>query len=184
MLKLCIDRLHSLTMHRVIHKSLRNFRTRLRNNEDRHSRVDISSNCKVGQKLGVSLPLLTCSPWAYPTRLLYSRGQKSRRDLRITLYLRNKTETPQLKKSKAWCLSDGTTTNPVPALCSCPLQQWACWDRSQILQNTILHYDWRLSHDFCQLSLDVYFLSDSILPCLASFFSTVISSVTWLRVVW
>ena len=25
-------------------------------------RVDISSTCKVGQKLGVSLPLLTCSP--------------------------------------------------------------------------------------------------------------------------
>jgi hypothetical protein len=28
------------------------------------SRVDISSTCKVGQKLGVSLPLLICSPWA------------------------------------------------------------------------------------------------------------------------
>ena len=27
-------------------------------------RVDISSTCKVGQKLGVSLPLLTCSPLA------------------------------------------------------------------------------------------------------------------------
>ena len=27
-------------------------------------RVDISSTCKVGQKLGVSLPLLTCSPSA------------------------------------------------------------------------------------------------------------------------
>jgi hypothetical protein len=27
-------------------------------------RVNISSNCKVGQKLGVSLPLLTCSPSA------------------------------------------------------------------------------------------------------------------------
>jgi hypothetical protein len=26
-------------------------------------RVDISSTCKVGQKLGVSLPLLTCSPF-------------------------------------------------------------------------------------------------------------------------
>jgi len=27
-------------------------------------RVDISSTCKVGQKLGVSLPLMTCSPSA------------------------------------------------------------------------------------------------------------------------
>ena len=27
-------------------------------------RVDISSTCKVGQKFGVSLPLLTCSPSA------------------------------------------------------------------------------------------------------------------------
>jgi len=31
---------------------------------------------------------------------------------------------PQRKKIKAWCLGDGTTTNPTPApaLCSCPLQ--------------------------------------------------------------
>jgi len=49
-------------------------------------RVDISSTCKVGQKLGVSLLLLTCSPSAWPSRLLYRRGQKSRRDLWITLY--------------------------------------------------------------------------------------------------
>ena len=49
-------------------------------------RVDISSTCKVGQKLGVSLPLLTRSPSAWPSRLLYRRGRKSRRDLRITLY--------------------------------------------------------------------------------------------------
>ena len=43
-------------------------------------------HCKVGQKLGVSLPLLTCSPSAWPFRLLYRRGRKSRRDLWITLY--------------------------------------------------------------------------------------------------
>ena len=48
--------------------------------------VDILSTCKVGQILGVSLPLLTRSPSAWPSRLLYRRGQKSRRDLRITLY--------------------------------------------------------------------------------------------------
>jgi len=48
--------------------------------------VDISRTCNVGQKLGVSLPLLTCSPSACPSRLLYRRGRKSRRDLRITLY--------------------------------------------------------------------------------------------------
>ena len=50
-------------------------------------RLDISSTCKVGQKLGVSLPLLTCSTSAWPSRLLYRRGRKSRRDLWITLYL-------------------------------------------------------------------------------------------------
>jgi len=60
-----------IPLYRVINKSLRNFRTRLNNNQDRHSRVDISSTCKVGQKLGVSLPLLTCSPSAWPSRLLY-----------------------------------------------------------------------------------------------------------------
>ena len=47
-------------------------------------RVDISSTCKVGQKLEMSLPLLTCSPSAWPSRLLYRRGWKSRRDLWIT----------------------------------------------------------------------------------------------------
>ena len=50
-------------------------------------RVDISSICKVGQKLEVSLPLLTRSTSAWPSRLLYRRGRKSRRDLWITLYL-------------------------------------------------------------------------------------------------
>jgi len=40
------------TIYRAIHKSLRNFRNRLRNNQDRHSRKDISRTCKVGQKLG------------------------------------------------------------------------------------------------------------------------------------
>ena len=51
------------------------------------SEVNISSTCKVEQKNGVSLPLLTCSPSAWPSRLLYRRGRKSRRDLRITLYI-------------------------------------------------------------------------------------------------
>jgi len=73
-------------IYRVIHKSLRNYRTRLGNNQNRHSRVDISSTCKVGQKIGVSLPLLTCSPSARPSRLLCHRGWKSWRDLWITLY--------------------------------------------------------------------------------------------------
>jgi hypothetical protein len=50
-------------------------------------RLHISSTCKVGRKLGVSLPLLTCSPSAWPSRLLYRRGRKSRRDLWITLYM-------------------------------------------------------------------------------------------------
>ena len=56
-------------------------------------RVNIPSTSKVGQKLGVSLPLLTCSPSVWPSRLLYRRGRKSRRDLRITLYTKNKMDT-------------------------------------------------------------------------------------------
>jgi len=34
----------------------------------------------------LSLPLLTCSPSAWPSRLLYRRGRKTRRVLWITLY--------------------------------------------------------------------------------------------------
>jgi hypothetical protein len=49
-------------------------------------RVDISNTSKLGQKLGMSLPLLTCSPSAWPSRLLYRRGRKSRRYLWITLH--------------------------------------------------------------------------------------------------
>jgi hypothetical protein len=49
--------------------------------------VDISSTCKVGQKRWVSLPLLTCSSSAWPSRLLYRRGRQSQRDLWITLYI-------------------------------------------------------------------------------------------------
>ena len=52
-------------------------------------RVEISSTCKLGQKLGVSLPLLTCSPSAWPSRLLYRRGRKSRRCMNYPVY--NKT---------------------------------------------------------------------------------------------
>jgi hypothetical protein len=52
-------------------------------------RVDISSTCRVGQKFGVSLPLLTWSPSAWPSRLLYHRGRKSWRDFWITLYVMN-----------------------------------------------------------------------------------------------
>jgi hypothetical protein len=50
-------------------------------------RVDISSTCKVGKKFGVSLPLLTSSPSAWPSRLLYRGGRKCRRDLWIILYI-------------------------------------------------------------------------------------------------
>jgi hypothetical protein len=49
-------------------------------------RVDISIKCNVRQKLGVSLPLLTCCTSAWPSRLLYSIGRKSRRYLWIILY--------------------------------------------------------------------------------------------------
>jgi hypothetical protein len=49
--------------------------------------VAISSTCKVRQKFGVVVPLLTCSPSAWPSPLLYRRGRKSQRDLWITLYL-------------------------------------------------------------------------------------------------
>ena len=44
-------------------------------------RLEHSSTCKLGQKIGVSLPLLTCSLSAWPFRLLYCRGRKSRMDL-------------------------------------------------------------------------------------------------------
>jgi len=49
-------------------------------------RVDISNTCMVGPKLGLSLPLLTCSPSVWPSWPLYCRGQISWRDLWITLY--------------------------------------------------------------------------------------------------
>jgi hypothetical protein len=48
-------------------------------------RVDISSTYKLGQKVGVSLPLLTCYPSEWPPRLLYRRARKSRRNLWITM---------------------------------------------------------------------------------------------------
>ena len=50
-------------------------------------RVQISSTCKVGQKLGEILYLLICSFLPCLSWLLRSRVRKSRRDLRITLYI-------------------------------------------------------------------------------------------------
>jgi hypothetical protein len=81
-----LKRLTCSWQYRVIHKSLRNFRTRLRINQDRHRKKELSSTCKVRQKLGMSLCLLTCSPSAWPSWLLHRRGRKSQRDLWITLY--------------------------------------------------------------------------------------------------
>jgi hypothetical protein len=52
--------------------------------------MDISSTCKVGQKLGVSLPVLTCPPSAWPSWLPYRTGRKSWMDLWITLYYLSK----------------------------------------------------------------------------------------------
>jgi len=65
----------------------RDCRACARNVYQEPSEVNISRTCKVGQKLGVSLPLLTCSPSAWPFRLLYRRSRKSRRDFWITLYM-------------------------------------------------------------------------------------------------
>jgi hypothetical protein len=48
--------------YRAIHKSLWIFQNRLHNNQQRHGRNDVSSTCKVEQNLGVTYPLLTCSP--------------------------------------------------------------------------------------------------------------------------
>jgi hypothetical protein len=67
-------------------------------------RVDISSTCKVEQKLEVSLPLLTCSPSAWPSRLLHRGGRKSRRDLWITLYKSTQLDTPEeWADHQHWC---------------------------------------------------------------------------------
>ena len=88
---------HVNRQYRVIHKSLRNFRNQLRNNQDRNSRKDILRTCKVGQKLGVSLSLLIRSFLPCLSWLLRNRVQKSRRDLWITLYnacLSSSTQRP------------------------------------------------------------------------------------------
>ena len=70
-------------------------------------KLDISSTCKVGQKNGVSLPVFTCSPSAWPSRLPYHRGRKSRKDLWITLYIKILTAGIKFLKDKPnlWALS-------------------------------------------------------------------------------
>jgi hypothetical protein len=108
-------------IYRVIHKSLRNFRTRLRNNQDRHSRKEHISVQRIGQKLGVPLLLLTCSSSAWLSRLLYRRGRKSRRDLRITLCLktRHKLLFIEVECVKRTQLQDGNEViSDISALCT------------------------------------------------------------------
>jgi hypothetical protein len=115
-------------IYRAIHKSLRNIRTRLCNNQDRHSGKELLSTCKVGQKLGVSLPLLTCSRSAWPSLLLYLRGWKSWRDLRITLHTHTHTHThtntviPKLKCSNV--ITIGFNCNDY---CTTGLEDWVNW---------------------------------------------------------
>jgi hypothetical protein len=82
--KLIALRLWMLRMiYTIIHKSLGKFRNRLRNNQQL-SRKDTSSTCKVRQKLGVSLPLLSRSPSAWPSRLMYRRGRTSRMEFELS----------------------------------------------------------------------------------------------------
>jgi hypothetical protein len=59
-------------------------------------RMNISSTCKVGQKHVVFLPLLTCSPSAWPSRLLYLGGLNSRRYLWTTLFLNVNKDSMEL----------------------------------------------------------------------------------------
>jgi hypothetical protein len=89
------------------------------------SRVDISSTCNIGQKLGVSFPLLTCSPLVWPSWLLYGRGQKSWRDLRITLYIDQKTaefgmcrSTPKLLDSSFFWIVSQYSQASISSECS------------------------------------------------------------------
>jgi hypothetical protein len=55
------------------------------------TKCGLSNTYKVGQNFGVFLPLLTCSPSVWPSRLLYRRGQKSWKDLWNTLYKKYST---------------------------------------------------------------------------------------------
>jgi hypothetical protein len=113
--------------YRVIRKCLRNVRT-LRNIQDRHSRKELSSACEVGHTLGVSLPLLTCSPSAWPSRLLYRRGRTSRRDLWITLYL-----------VEIWVVSDGMSYVCAP-WCYHNSKHQVCSLPSKPLWYSVLHF--------------------------------------------
>ena len=111
-------------MYRVIHKSLRDFRPLRYSSRDGHAEVEhvnrgrgTPSFCPTLQVLdmstlgdvedvnpvikllphtylGVSVSLLTCSPSAWPSRLLYRSGRKSRRDLWITLYIGRHVKYP------------------------------------------------------------------------------------------
>ena len=82
------------TIYRVIHKSLRDFRTRLRNNQDRPGRKEHINRERERErererdsKFGEILYLLICSFLPSLSWLLRSRVRKSRRDLWITLYI-------------------------------------------------------------------------------------------------
>ena len=72
-------------------------------------RVHISSTCKVGQKLGELLYLLICSFLPCLSWLLRSRVRKSRRDLRITLYISTSWEWP----FEGWNMLEFNSVNKV-----------------------------------------------------------------------
>jgi hypothetical protein len=76
-------------------------------------RVDILSTCKVRQKFGVSLHLLTCSPSARPSWLLYRRGRKSRRDLWITMYRNNIQHNVNSQQQRSYVDVTKSNTNQV-----------------------------------------------------------------------
>jgi hypothetical protein len=95
--------------YRVIHKSLRDFRPLRYRSRDGHAEgehvnrgrdtpsfwptLQVLDMCTLGDAADVNPVikfLLTCSLSAWPSRLLYRRGRKSRNDLWITLYIDTK----------------------------------------------------------------------------------------------
>ena len=151
-------------IYRVIHRSLRNFRTRLRNKTDTAERsnacrrnlitgltsaasprVHISSTCKVGQKLGKILYLLICSFLPCLSWLLRTRVRKSRRDVWITLYVcvcvySNGKRQGMLGSRLSWTTSDTHTQDTSSKAGNNCHQQQALWVNihvpERVMENT------------------------------------------------
>jgi hypothetical protein len=115
-------------VYRVIHKPFRKFRTRQRKNRDKYSRKEHINRQRISPETCSVCPSVPPPPPSWPSRLLYPRVRKSRRDLWVTLYMhyRRQSHGSQSCERATYGHEFRGARN----------QEWLCWRGPEAISQT------------------------------------------------